>query len=320
MFFKELVGNDTVKDLLNKSMESSNISHSYIFEGNESLGKFSFAIQFAKKLLCGYDDINYCIEKVDHGNHPDLEIIEIEGKSIKNKQIESFQEFIQIKPYDSNRKVVIINEAEKMTVSAQNRILKILEEPPSYGVIILVCRNSMELIPTIRSRCQIVKFSKVSNEEIADYLQSSFDIEYEKSRVISILSDGAVGKAIELTKSKTYNENRMFIIGIPKMITEGQLKVIKVNKFLNDNKDNIGEVLNILRTWLRDLLFYFEMGDNNLLVNIDCVFDMKEQLKYIDGEKLLRYMEILDKTEERIKRNVNFNLAIDNMLLNWQEV
>lgn len=320
MFFNELLGNDNIKEFLNRSIESDKISHSYIFEGHESLGKFSFAMEYAKQLLCSSENMNYCLEKVDHGNHPDLKIIEIEGKSIKNKQIESFQEFVQIKPYEAEKKVVIINDAEKMTTSAQNRILKVLEEPPSYGVIILVCKNSMELLPTIKSRCQLIKFNRVGRDEISKFICDKYSVEEEKGKVLSILSDGAVGKAIELVESKTYNEKRDFVIGIPRMITEGQLKVIRINKFLNDNKENISEIFGILRSWLRDLLFYFEIGESDLLVNIDYIFDMREQLKYIDGEKLIKYIKILDHTEDRISRNVNFNLAIDNMLLNWQEV
>ena len=171
MDVNSLIGNSKIKEYLtNVALNNQNL-HSYIFAGPEGIGKKLFAMNFAKMLLCLSDNkpCNNCKSCIsfDGGNHTDFMLINAEdGKSIKIEQIRVMQEKIVEKPILSARKVYIINDAELMTKEAQNCLLKTLEEPPEYVIIILIVSNESKLLNTVKSRCVKIEFSKLSNEEI----------------------------------------------------------------------------------------------------------------------------------------------------------
>ena len=170
MSFENIIGNEKVKELLNKTISSNNILHSYLFLGIEGIGKSLFAKEFAKMILCqeekrACNKCKSCIE-FENGNNPDFAIIEAEEKNIKIEQIRYIEQKISEKPITSNRKVYIINNSDTMTKEAQNCLLKTLEEPPEYATIILISSNENKLLNTIRSRCIKINFNKLNEEAI----------------------------------------------------------------------------------------------------------------------------------------------------------
>lgn len=170
MSFENIIGNEKVKELLNKTISSNNILHSYLFFGIEGIGKSLFAKEFAKMILCqeekrACNNCKSCIE-FENGNNPDFAIIEAEEKNIKIEQIRYIEQKISEKPITSNRKVYIINNSDTMTKEAQNCLLKTLEEPPEYATIILISSNENKLLNTIRSRCIKINFNKLNEEAI----------------------------------------------------------------------------------------------------------------------------------------------------------
>ena len=192
MSFNKIIGHENHIEYLKNAIINNKLSHAFIFEGIDGIGKRLIGINLAKAVFCETQSGNACglcrsCIKMDHNNHPDYMMIEPDGKTIKNAQIETFQEFAMIKPYDSNYKVVIIKDAEKMNASSQNRILKTLEEPPEYVVIILITNNSESLLPTVVSRCQIIKYNGLTNQQIKNYLIEKFDLSHDQADVISRL-------------------------------------------------------------------------------------------------------------------------------------
>ena len=173
MEFKDIIGNEEVKDYLIKSINKKNILHSYLFLGTNGIGKLIIAKEFAKKILCLNNIEETCTCKsctcFDGRNHPDFYCINEEGESIKIDTIRKITEKIYEKPILSSKKVYIINDFDKMTKEAQNCLLKTLEEPPEFVVIILISSNENIILNTIKSRCMTIKFHNINDKELLDY-------------------------------------------------------------------------------------------------------------------------------------------------------
>ncbi len=179
MIFKNIVGNEKNKELLKQIIYTNNIAHSYMFVGKESVGKFLFAKEFAKSILClekekPCNKCKSCIE-FDAYNNPDFSILNAEGNSIKIDQIRELTKKVYEKPVVSNKKVYIINDSDCMTKEAQNSLLKTLEEPPEYVTIILIASNDNLFLPTIKSRCTKIIFNKLTNSELAEVLKKEYE-------------------------------------------------------------------------------------------------------------------------------------------------
>ena len=199
--FENIVGNNKIKESLKNAVKSNNVSHSYLFVGKAGVGKKKFAKDLAKKVMClgsnggaqnngvknnevqnnnvandnlelDFDNCDSCI-KFDANSNPDFSIIVPDGKSIKIEQIRNLQARIVEKPISSSKKVYIIDDADTMTEESQNCLLKTLEEPPEYAMIILIASNENRMLQTIKSRCVIIRFEDLTNEEISQILHTN---------------------------------------------------------------------------------------------------------------------------------------------------
>ena len=290
--FETILGNQKVKQMLQNSIEKNIVSHSYMFIGLEGIGKKMIAKEFAKKNLCLNQIIDNqcncksCIE-FDTNNNPDFLIVEPDGNSIKIEQIRNLQKLIQEKPIISNRKVYIIDNADLMTKEAQNCLLKTLEEPPEYAVIILVGSNENLFLPTIKSRCMILHFDKISNEEMKRYLKDNLGINQINEEMLDMFQ-GSIGKAINLKdKQEEYESIYGFINNLGKMDV---IELYKYAKPLYKFKEEISEVLDYI---------------NILLLK-------KAKQQYIYAECI----DIVEDTKKRLKQNGNYDMCIDNMVFN----
>lgn len=184
MSFNNIIGNEKIKSYLQEFINNKAISHSYLFSGQDGIGKKLFAREFAKMILCLSDNkpCNICSSciKFDSNNNPDFLQIEPDGNSIKISQIREMQKNVYEKPILSNKKVFIIDESEKMTEEAQNSLLKTLEEPPEYMVIILISSNENKLLNTIKSRCLKINFLNIDNVELKSYIKEK-GLDYQLS-------------------------------------------------------------------------------------------------------------------------------------------
>ena len=290
--FETILGNQKVKQMLQNSIEKNIVSHSYMFIGLEGIGKKMIAKEFAKKILCLNQIIDNqcncksCIE-FDTNNNPDFLIVEPDGNSIKIEQIRNLQKLIQEKPIISNRKVYIIDNADLMTKEAQNCLLKTLEEPPEYAVIILVGSNENLFLTTIKSRCMILHFDKISNEEMKRYLKDNLGINQINEEMLDMFQ-GSIGKAINLKdKQEEYESIYGFINNLGKMDV---IELYKYAKPLYKFKEEIFEVLDYI---------------NILLLK-------KAKQQYIYAECI----DIVEDTKKRLKQNGNYDMCIDNMVFN----
>ena len=294
--FEKIIGNNNIKEYFKNSFDNNKISHSYLFLGIDGIGKKLFANELAKNVLClengkCKDKCKSCIEFVSN-NNPDFQIIEPDGNSIKVEQIRNLQSKIQEKPIISNKKIYIINNAEKMTKEAQNCLLKTLEEPPEYAVIILIGNNESLFLDTIKSRCIILHFESIKDEELKSFLQKNYQMQSLNEDVLQIFQ-GSIGKALEL---KDKIDNYIQIEKIICSISEKQLiDIVNDAKVLYDSKDEIFSYLEYI---------------NVILLKLS-----KENHKYT------KCIQIVENTKERLKSNSNYDMCIDYLLFNmWGEI
>ena len=303
MEFKDIIGNKKAKEILLKSLRNKTILHSYMFIGNEGIGKKLIAEQFAKMILCeDYDTANSkecgkcksCIEFEGENNNPDYKYIEPDGRTLKIEQIREMQNKIIEKPIISHKKVYLINDADLMTKEAQNCLLKTLEEPPEYIVIILIVNNESKMLTTIKSRCMKLQFQKISDNEIENYLKNNFSME-NVSRNILKLCDGSIGKCIQVKeKNDEYNK----VENIMKNMNNTLTAMLKQSEIMYKNKDNIMDYLEYMNV----MLYNFAKENVN-------------NLKYINSIKLV------EETKQRLNANANYDMTIDRLLFNmWEEI
>ena len=271
--FEDILGNDDVKKYLTNCIENKNFSHSYIFSGIKGVGKYSFAKDFAKCIL-------------EDSMMQDYYELGPDGKSIKVSQIRELQNVINIKPTFSKKSVYIIDDADLMTIEAQNSLLKTLEEPPEYAVIILIVHNERSILSTVKSRCVNIKFSKLSDKDIKKYLlKKDLNFEDKNINVFKVL-DGSLNN-IDFIRDD-YDE----LLNLTVFVTN--LKKNKVINFFQDGSvfyDNHDKIIRLLE-YLNILLFensYFQL------------------------------IEIVEKTKNKILMNNNFEMCIDYMILNFIE-
>lgn len=294
--FNNILGNDKIKEQLENSVKLNKISHSYLFTGTEGIGKKLIANEFAKMILCT-DNNRYCNKcksciEFDTDNNPDFKIIEPDGNSLKIEQIRDFQNKVYEKPIISNKKVYIINDSDKMTIEAQNCLLKTLEEPPEFVTIILIGSDENAFLSTIKSRCMILHFDKISNGIIKKYLEENYQINI-KSKILIDAFQGSIGKALKLKeKQEDYEKIEQIIYSLEK---KDKIDIMNMAQIIYNSKEEKFDVLDYI---------------NIVLINLAKI-----------SNKYANCIEIVEETKKRLKSNANYDMCIDNMILNlWETV
>ena len=230
MSFNDIVGQERAIKILTKSLKENKVFSSYIFAGNEGTGKKFTAIEFIKAVNClnlnknleSCENCQSCNE-INKQYCPDLKIVEATKNSIKIEQIREIRKDIELKPFKNRKKVYIIDKAEKMTLEASNCLLKTIEEPPYYAIIILICSKIDPILPTIVSRCQIVNFGLITSLRIKELLLNKInDLEKDKAEIISKLAQGSIGNAFKLLTDKEYFIRREIFLNYLSKIVPGK--------------------------------------------------------------------------------------------------
>lgn len=295
--FDNILGNGRIKEVLANSVKNNKISHSYLFVGTEGIGKKLIAKEFAKMILCIDDNEKYCNKcksciEFDTNNNPDFKIIEPDGASLKIEQIREFQSKVAEKPIISKRKVYIINDSDKMTKEAQNCLLKTLEEPPEYVTIILIGSNENKFLSTIKSRCMILHFNKIANDEIEKILGEQYQLKVN-SKIMIDAFQGSIGKALQLKdKIDDYEKIENVIYSLEK---RDKIDILNMAEIIYKAKDEKYDILDYM---------------NIVFINL-----AKNSTKYANC------INIVENTKRRLQSNANYDMSIDNMLFNlWEQV
>lgn len=325
--FHDILGHEGIKEHLQNAIDTGKVSHAYIMTGEAGMGRKSLAHAFAMSLLCEKGGSEPCMKchackQVLTNNHPDfIHVTHEKPGSIGVDDIrEQIQDTILIRPYSSLYKIYIIDEAEKMTVQAQNALLKTIEEPPSYAVILLLTTNQDVFLPTILSRCVQLKLKPLRDSVVRDYLIETLKVPEQQADVYAAFARGNLGRAIHLATSEEfqtmYKKMLALMVHLKNMDVAELLEYIK--KLLEDDMD-INECLDFMQLWYRDILMYKVTRDMNLLIfknEYNSINEMSQKCGYDGFEKIL---QAIDKAKQRLDANVNRDLVLELMLLVMKE-
>lgn len=272
--FSDIIGQEQIKEHLQNAIATNKVSHAYIINGERCAGKEFIAHVFAMALQCERQEEEPCQEchsckQALSGNQPDIiKVMHEKPNTIGVEDIRTqINGTIAIKPYSSPRKIYIMNEGEKMTVQAQNALLKTLEEPPEYAVILILTTNVNALLPTILSRCVVLNMKPVRDELIKKFLMETVQIPDYKSDLCVAFARGNVGKAKLLASSEEFDNIKEEAVTLLKYINDMEIgEIVAAIKKINDYKFDVNDYLDILSIWYRDVLLFKATNDVNHLI------------------------------------------------------
>ena len=329
MTFQEILGNELIKDQLKTAIRTRRLQHAYLLTGDKGMGKKSMTEAFLLELFCTSpaEDGTPCLccpscKKILSGNHPD--VIWVSHEKPASVSVDDIRTQItdtaDIRPYEGRYKVYVVPDAEKMTVQAQNALLKTLEEPPEYVIIFLLAADEKDLLDTVRSRTVKEKLKPLTDSVIRNWLRDHLRADDEKADVCVAFARGNLGRAIELYSSESFSEwyQRVMKIvrGIRSMSNADIL--IEIGKLRSECPD-LMEALDLLELWYRDLMMFMITRDLNGLAFAGERKTLMEMASVSSDTKVQEIMESIETCRKRLRANVNPDLSLELLLLSMKE-
>ena len=327
--FKDVVGHKNIIKYIQNAVTADAVSHAYILNGERGSGKKLLANLFAMSIQCQdrEEDGEACgkcqsCRQVMSGNQPD--IIKVTHEKPNTISVDDIRvqvnDDIVIRPYSSRYKIYIIADADMMTVQAQNALLKTIEEPPSYAVIMLLTENAEVLLPTIRSRCVMMKLRNIKDQLVKKYLMEHLEVPDYKADVCVAFAQGNMGKAIMLAQSDHFNEIKEEAVHLLRNISEmTAAELTEAVRRCMSYKLEINDYLDVIAIWYRDVLIYKATKNVDRVVFSDQMKYIKERASKSSYEGIENILDALEKAKARIKANVNFELTMELLLLTIKE-
>lgn len=284
MSFGEISGNRKVVERMSRAVQSRNISHAYLLEGDRTIDKLGLAENFVKAILCregSGDSCEHCLSchKINHGNHEDVIYLAAEGSSIKDEAVEELQSRLKKKPYVGDRNIVILQDADTMTPKAQNRLLKTLEEPAPGTVMILLSENMENLAQTILSRCVIFRLNPFETPEYRDVLEGTI-------RIADMLLDKRPFYEIS-SQLADYTGDRNLAF----------------------------EFLDALESWYRDLAISGYDPSGELIFHGERIDEIRKRGRLYQRNTIDKAVAAIEEAKNDLNRNLNISYTIKNMIL-----
>ena len=326
--FADIVGQEHLKEHLENAIKMDKVSHAYIINGEKNAGKEFIAKTFAMALQCenrqGTEPCGEChsCRQALSGNHPDIIFITHEkpgtiGVDDIRRQVNND---VAIKPYKGPKKIYIMNEGEKMTAQAQNALLKTLEEPPEYAVLLILTGNVDSLLQTILSRCVVLNMKPAKDAKIKKYLMETMEIPDYKADICVAFARGNVGKAKLLASSEEFDKVKEEAITLLKYIKEMELnEIVAAIKKITEYKFDVNDYMDILSIWYRDVLLFKATHDANLLIFKEEIQHIRKVADKSAYEGIEKIIDALGKSKQRLNANVNFDLTMELLLLTIKE-
>lgn len=305
--------------MLQKAMTQGRLAQSYIFSGLPAIGKKTLALEFARAMNCEKvfslaDSCSLCpsCRKMISGNHPDMYIVETQSQFIRIDAIRAIQEQMTFKPMEGGKRVFIIDDADKMNEQAANALLKTLEEPAADNFLILITARPYWLPQTILSRCRQLRFTPLTTETVARFLLENKEMDKTRASLLANLSGGSIGGALEL------NTEDMIAFRAElgrRLAADGSdpMNRLMLASFLGQDKKEIRQGLNILKTFFRDAIAYKETARDSMVINADQLPLIASLAERLNGEQLLSNIALAEKSNETIEMNVNKSLTLEAM-------
>lgn len=325
--FKAIVGHEEVIEHLQSAISTGKVSHAYVFSGESGSGKKLLATTFAMTLQCEEKGTDPCLKcesckRTFSKNHPDIiGVVHEKPNTISIEEIRrQIVEDVQIKPYYGPYKIYIVNDADKMTVQAQNALLKTIEEPPAYAVILLLTNNIDGLLPTILSRCVRLDLRVVPDNLVKNYLMERLHIPDYQAEVDASFAQGNIGKAKEAATSEEFAEMTRKVLQLLRYVNDMEVyELVDIMKELAPDKENVYDYLDLFLLWFRDVLMFKATRDVDNLVFKQEINLIKDQARERSYEGLEKILDAVEKAKTRLRANVNFDLVMELLFLTIRE-
>jgi DNA polymerase-3 subunit delta' len=345
--FESIIGQDRPKKILTAFLQKGTFPHALLFTGIEGVGKQSAAVAFAMACNCaanrsffnpGGDDsrtndravvaarsstglpCGACkpCRKIESDSHPDIIRIKPAGPFIKIDQIRSLCETLAMKPYEAKVRVVIISDAQAMNPAAGNALLKMLEEPPAGTVLILVASHTSDLLPTVVSRCQQIRFCPITRKNLVSVLVREHGVDPREAQIIAAMAGGSLSRAVQMHQTNWINR-RNWLIKESEAISIGSAnRLLAFGDQLSKDKESLPEALEVIKSWLRDLMV--AKLDSKNIINQDLAAKLQQTSRKMTLSSLLSKFEAIQSTENAIKTGTNIRLAMESMVLKLSRI
>jgi len=325
--FDEVKGQELAKSVIVNQMSSNTCSQSYLFWGDEGVGKRLTARFFAKALNCGSNRGEMCgrntpcasCSKIERGIHPDVKEVIPDGDVIKKQQISDIINVSAFRPLEGRKRVVIIDSAHKMNSSSANALLKTLEEPPEDTVFILISSAVNYILPTIRSRCQKIRFQRLATDIIVEFLTAKKGISREEAYMLAFYAQGSIGKALSIDLHD-FTSEREYTLSILSSVTEGDDEAIITNaQQLAGDKDRLKPVLHIMMSICRDIAVYSASQDASLLIHKDKEMIIRKMIINSKGSQPWEMFFLANDILDALEKRCNVRLALEVLFMEFAE-
>lgn len=320
MAFAQIYGHESSINLMKRAVANNRVAHAYLFYGMTGVGKKTAALAFAKTLNClnpvNFDACEGCAScrRFEHNNHPDIIEVRPLGATIKIRQIRDIQDQMQFRPAEGKARVIMIFDADRMTIESANALLKTLEEPAPGNVLVLTTARFYRLPMTILSRCQHVRFNPLTRETVSSFLQKEEGIDKETADRLAAASGGSIGKALEMRR-EDYIINRDEILDV--LLSARESKGIDMLFFIGDmaaQPKSIPEKLGLMKTCFRDALVYRETAQPERLIHYDRADAVKTLGERLSGSDILKNIQAVDDALAALEANANKQLTLETMM------
>ena len=324
--FDSIIDQDRPVGILTTFLQNGTIPHALLFIGIEGVGKESTALAFAMACNCAGEissttrqetkiPCGLCkpCRKIEAGNHPDIIRVKPSGPFIKIDQIRSLCHTLAMKPYEARRRVVIITDAQAMNPAAGNALLKMLEEPPVRTILILVATHPSDLLPTIVSRCQQLRFKPISNKYLESVLVQDHEIDAGEAMIITTMAGGSLSRALHMHRNQWANRRNWLIKEMDSLSGASVNRLLAFGEQLSKNKDSLQDSLEVMKSWLRDLV----VGKLNpeRVINQDLTQKIQQASRKMSIASLLDKIDTIQATQNAIRAGTNLRLALEAMVL-----
>ncbi len=339
--FNAIIGQDRPLRLLATLIRKGSIPHALLFTGIEGVGKFPSAMAFAMACNCARPPFpqssthqvssasdllqtagpcEQCVScrKIKSGNHPDILIVRPSGAFIKIDQIRSLCDTLAMKPYEATTRVVILTQAESMNAAAGNALLKVLEEPPPQTILILTAVQKSELMATIVSRCQHVRFNPIHSQTLEQVLIASHGLDPRDARILSASAYGSLGRALALHAAGWLARRKWLLEQLSALDRRPLVETLAIAEHLAQNKDELPDVLELLMSWLRDLAVCKICPDRIIHSDFSAQLQMLSRQK--STASLLAGLEILQTLHHRRSVATNLRLTLEELILKLAQI
>lgn len=321
--FKDILGNEHILEHFKKAIENQKISHAYIMNGEKGTGKLTLAKAFAMTLLCEEGGTEPCLKchsciQALTDNNPDIIYVKHEKPNlisvdeIRNQLVND----VDLKPYSYKHKVYIVEDTQLMNVQAQNSMLKTIEEPPEYAVIMLLTTNMELLLQTVLSRCVTLNMQPLKKEVIKEYLMKKEKVVDYQAEIAASFAGGNLGKAKSLATSAEFSEMLAEVTQLMRYIKEMQAyEVVAAVKHASEYKYTFDDYIDLIILWFRDVLLYKASMNVNDLIFKNELKTIKQHAAKSSYNGIEEILKALDKAKTRLKSNVNFDITIELMFM-----